>query len=518
MFASTSPWCHDCRVPKPLLDAGTIETLRASFETTYTSDVISASLGLEGEAALSRSDLSGVERLTRSTSPTDTWIRLFLLGLEVPVEQVRRAVGAETLTAAVQGGLLEDFGSDLTARLDIRPYGEAGGPDWWVVSDFGADIRPGRLDAEHVLGPGRAATTLAEATMRGGVRRALDIGTGCGVQALHLSRHADEVTATDLSTRALEMAATTAALSGLEWRLLEGSLLEPVEGELFDLVVCNPPFVVSPGLGVDADGFRYRDSGFAGDEVSRRLISGLPRLLTDGGSAQLLANWAITADEPWDERVSAWLDAEDCTMWVWQREVAEPGEYVSLWLRDGGELPGTSAWRRRYDAWLDWFAEAGILAVGMGLVNIRRASGTARSVWCEDVPQAVQQPCGPHISAWFERSAWLDSHATDDALFGAVFRAADGLVLTESSLLEPDGWQVALTQLRQSHGLRWELDADAAVAGLVAGCQDSVALSTLVEVMAGSLGHEPAALRGALRPVVADLVRRGFLVPVEGSR
>ncbi len=77
-----------------------------------------------------------------------------------------------------------------------------------------------------------------------------------------------EVVATDISARALRLAATTAELSGYRWDLRAGSLLEPVADEAFDLIVANPPFVVSPGLDREHGGYDYRDSGLAGDAAS----------------------------------------------------------------------------------------------------------------------------------------------------------------------------------------------------------------------------------------------------------
>ena len=77
--------------------------------------------------------------------------------------------------------------------------------------------------------------------------RALDVGTGCGVQALHATRHADAVVATDVSARALAFARLTLALNGARAvDLRQGDLLEPARGEQFDLVVSNPPFVITP--------------------------------------------------------------------------------------------------------------------------------------------------------------------------------------------------------------------------------------------------------------------------------
>ena len=95
-------------------------------------------------------------------------------------------------------------------------------------------------------GLGGASTTLASWTPRPAVERALDLGTGCGVQALHLGAHARQVTVTDISTRALDFARFNAVLNGCEWDVVEGSMLDPVAGQRFGLIVSNPPFVITP--------------------------------------------------------------------------------------------------------------------------------------------------------------------------------------------------------------------------------------------------------------------------------
>src|SRR5690606_8439130 len=145
--------------------------------------------------------------------------------------------------------------------------------------------------------------TLAGATVRRPVGSALDLGTGCGVQALHLSTHAASVTATDVNPRALRFAATTAALSGQRWELRSGDLTAPVAGRTFDLVVSNPPFVVGHG----PVRYAYRDSGRASDALSAELTAAAPGLLNDGGVMQFLANWAHVTGEDWGDRVAGWL-------------------------------------------------------------------------------------------------------------------------------------------------------------------------------------------------------------------
>ena len=81
------------------------------------------------------------------------------------------------------------------------------------MSDQSEIARGGPLPPDHVLGVGPASMTVAQWTPRRRVGRALDLGTGCGVQALHLAGHSGTVVATDLSERALAFARFTTALA-----------------------------------------------------------------------------------------------------------------------------------------------------------------------------------------------------------------------------------------------------------------------------------------------------------------
>src|SRR4030088_649876 len=159
-----------------------------------------------------------VTRSPRSSRPSRP-------GQREPGEAVEAALHPLSLDAAAAAGIVESYGDGLHAGVDVDVYSGHTGDDWWVLSDLDVDARPGPLRTDHVLGIGNAATTLASATIRRPVGTALDIGTGCGVQALQLSTHAQTVTATDLSERALRFAATTAALNGMDWELLSGDML-----------------------------------------------------------------------------------------------------------------------------------------------------------------------------------------------------------------------------------------------------------------------------------------------------
>jgi len=504
----------DDPVIRPLLDDRDLAALRTALDG-YTVDGVHEAIGLAGQAALQRGDLVGAARALAADDPLETLIRLFVLGETVTEKAARGALHPLPVAQAAAGGLIKVEEDSVRALLDVRPYAE-GSDDhtsaWWVVSDFGADVRRRPLSPDHVLGVGAAALTLAQATPRSPVRRALDIGTGCGVQALHLSNHADEVVATDISERALQLAATTAGLSGRQWDLRQGSLLDPVAGEQYELIVSNPPFVVSPGDG----GYDYRDSGLPGDAFCATLVRGMPRLLTEGGTAQLLANWVVTADEPWRERVGGWLAGSGCDAWVWQRELADPGEYVSLWLRDAGESPGTPGWARRYNAWLDWFAAHGIVAVGMGLVTLWRTGSQQPAVVLEDVPQVLEQPIWGELPAWHARQRWLAARPAG-RLLDARLLSAPGLALASESELTGAGWQDTGARLRQTRGMRWEVETDDAISALIAGCDGRTPVRTLISLLAASLERSADDVATAALPVIRDLVSRGFLTPADAS-
>src|SRR4051812_33854877 len=276
-----------------LLPPDDIALLRTALGThRYTSEGIAALLGGSATAALRRNDFREALRVTDgSRDPLATLIRLFVCGQAAPVADVAAALAPLPIDRAAPLLALDPASDGVRAALELEPYG-----DWWTVSDLSAGMRPGvPLPTDHVLGIGGASTTLAGATLRDPVGTALDLGTGSGVQALHLSTHAERVTATDFSPRALAFAATTAALNELDWELLQGDLAVPVAGRRFDLVVSNPPFVAGPGTTLHT----YRDSGRAGDGLCAELVAAAPGLLNPGGHMQFLANWLHVAGEDW---------------------------------------------------------------------------------------------------------------------------------------------------------------------------------------------------------------------------
>ncbi len=235
------------RVERPMTDLDVVDRIGADLRAAgYTADDVPELLGAGAHRALSRGELWPALRVTRDGSPLSTLVRLFLLGTTEPESLVRRALPTTGITAASGVGALELDGSDVRAGLDIRPHADED-DDYLVVSDLDSDTRPGPVRHDHVLGIGQASLTLARAVIREPVGSVLDIGTGCGIQALHAFSHSRSIVATDTNPRALALAGATARLNGQHWDLRAGSLFEPVAGEQFDLIISNPPFVIGTG-------------------------------------------------------------------------------------------------------------------------------------------------------------------------------------------------------------------------------------------------------------------------------
>ncbi|MFF4229152.1 methyltransferase [Streptomyces sp. NPDC001820] len=484
--------------------------LREAFlAAAFTADGLLDLLGAPAYAALARSETVPALRATRGDGVLDTLVRLFLLQRPVAYERARAALPLEECLA--DGWLVRD-GDGVRARVDVRPYGGPEGQDWFIVSDLGCAVG-GASGASGqgegvVLGVGGASTTLAGITVRTPVSSALDLGTGSGIQALHAAQHATRVTATDLNPRALHFTRLTLALSGApEADLREGSLFEPVGEDTYDLIVSNPPFVISPGARLT-----YRDSGMGGDDLCRSLVQQAGDRLNDGGYAQFLANWQHVEGEEWQERLRSWVP-RGCDAWIVQREVQDVTQYAELWLRDSGDhrSDDPAEYAARYDAWLDEFEARKTRAVGFGWITLRKSSSDSPSILAEEWPHPVEQPLGESVRAHFARQDYLRTH--DDAAL-----LADRFTLTAEVVQEQVGLPGAEDPehvvLRQNRGMRRATKVDTVGAGFAGVCDGTLNAGRILDAIAQLLGEDPVLLRDRTPQALRLLVEEGFLEPV----
>lgn len=465
--------------------------------------------------------------------PCGTLVRLFTLGRAVPASALAEALPTLDVEGAVALGLVRlengrvGFGADravsgrqAVATCDLRPYGDDA-HDWWVASDLSELALGGPLRADHVLGIGGASTTLASWTVRRPADRALDLGTGCGVQALHLTAHAGSIVATDISRRALAYAAFNLALAAPDpsgavppVELLAGDLLDPVAGQRFSLVVSNPPFVITPrdqGLPL----YEYRDGGRSGDSIVRSLVRQVGDVLEPGGIAQFLGNWEVPAGRSWRDVWDDWL-AEQAAhgaaldAWVIQRESQDPAEYAELWARDGGASPGSEAHSQMYAAWLRDFASRDVESIGFGVVTLQRPA-TQRPPWrsLDEAHGPVAAPMGPAVDAGLRARTWLAEHSDDDVLEIAWSCAPD---VTEERHGVPGADDPTVILVRQGGGLGRVVRASTLLAAYLGVADGELTARAALDAIATVLELDPAQVRAELVPQVRDLVADGLLV------
>ncbi|WP_433872065.1 DUF7059 domain-containing protein [Saccharopolyspora sp. CA-218241] len=496
----------------PDLSADRIDRLRDAFQAArYDADGVLDLLGPEAHAALGRGEPVPAHRATADAGALGTLVRLFLLGEPQPRGAVEAALAPLPLDEARAAGIVVADGDALRPGLDVRPHG-AGDDSWWVVSDLDSDLRGGHPVApDHVLGVGHASLSLVRATSRRPVGSLLDLGTGCGVQALHGSAHARRITATDVSERALALAGATFRLNRVEAELAAGEWFEPVQGRRFDQVVCNPPFVVGP----PRTDFTYRDSGLAGDDASALVVRQLPSFLEPGGTGQLLASWVHRRGEDWRERVAGWLPPGGVDAWFVQRDIADPVLYVGTWLRDAGYDPRSPEGVRKANEWLDWFAANGVEGVGFGFVTLRRTDAAQGDVVCEDLRHAYDDPLGPESDEWLRRVDWLRAHGSDEGLLAARLTTAEHAVLEQVSEPGDEGWRPIVHRLHRTDGPGWQHEVDELGARLLAGCRGALPLGDLLELLALGGGLGPAELTRSALPVFRELIRHGMVLPAE---
>jgi ribosomal protein L11 methyltransferase (prmA) len=397
---------------------------------------------------------------------------LFMLGEPVGAAALETALPRTGVAGALAIGLVVPTQSAsgeqrYAPAVDLRPH-EAedahGSVRWWVASDLGELVTGKALAPDHVLGIGRAGLTLAALTPRKPVETALDLGVGCGIQTLYLLRHVRQVVATDISTRALEFTAFNVALAGVDSarvQLRQGNLLEPVAGQRFDLIVSNPPFVITPpsvrqaGLPL----MEYRD---AGGPILPALVRGLEDHLNPDGVAVMLGNWEHREGTSWRTSVNQWI-GKSLDAWIIQREVQDPVEYAAMWLRDGGLTPERSgvAFENALAAWQEDFDSRQVSGVGMGYLVFHAPSVAAGAPsgpggTALEGQTAPEEPASDAVAPGAVVEPWRVLEEVPTSGQGALGEHVAQVIAAHEALRGLDDAQVAALKLHTASGLSKE--------------------------------------------------------------
>jgi Methyltransferase small domain len=394
-------------------------------------------------------------------------------------------------------GLVVQRDGSLVAAVRLIPHDEV-----VIASDLGES----GAGAEHVPGVQRPSNTLANLTVRRPVARALDVGTGNGIQALLASRHASRVVATDVNERALAFARFNLALNGAnDVELRRGSLLEPVAGERFDLVVANPPYVISP-----ESSLIFRDSGLGRDRVSEELVRGLPALLEDRGFATVMISWIQEGDDP-VARPSEWLRGSGCDAWILHTGTDDPLSAATGWNRQARSPEERLA---KIDRWVEYFREEGIEAISYAALVLRKRAGD-NWVRSTELPRGRFGPASDALERMFSAQDALETAPGDEALLTRRFRIADDVTLAQELGRDEDGWALRTAELRLEGGLGFVAGLDPNATRVVGALDGDRPLRAVLEDAADALGVDRKEFLPAGAALVRRMVELGFALPLD---
>jgi methylase of polypeptide subunit release factors len=467
----------------------------ALVEGGYTPDAVREALATEVAAGRDSAELPLYLHMLEGGGALAALIKLFLLDIEVSGAEAEEALpGLVDRLEAMS--VLERRDGAVKALIEIVPT-----ENLLLACDaFQKELaRP-----DHVLGVSPPARVLAWLTIREPVERALDLGTGNGYHALFAARHADHVTAVDINPRALRFAEFNAHLNGADIDFREGNLFQPVAGERFDLIVSNPPYVVSP-----ENEITYRDAGLPGDSFSELIVREVPDHLAPGGYAEILISWLHPWDGDWTAPVRDWVAGNGCDTMLFRYAVHTPLDYAAAWNRPFRGNP------ERYGAgiarWMEYFDRLEVEAISWGAIVMRRRDGDN---WFFPHTSTTERITGASEQV-LRIAAAQDFLATagDEELLDAVMTVAPEHKLDQTIRLEHGGELIERNVLRLERGLCFEVSIDAFAERVLALLDGERTLrDVLVEAAAESEAPLVEFVDNSI-PVMRRLIELGFVIP-----
>lgn len=449
------------------------------------------------ETSMKMNHAAIAERLGMET-PLACLLRAFLLRIPTPEDVLRRTVG-------------EDF-FDLcdTAHLWVRVDGGVVGEvvfledGLFLLSDNTA-VRRKEIEMYWVMSIGTSTMVVANSIASRSFSRVLDLCCGSGIQAFYLARRAETVVAIDRNPRALNYGRFGAAMNGhanIEFR--ESDCYSAVEGEQFDLIVCNPPYVMTP----DRQAY-YRDGGMGGDRFSERILRGAAAHLRDGGFAHFTCDVGTMGGKQGDARLQEWLSGNGCDVVVLGGMKATAAEYAKSWLKaDSGAHV-----QAELDRWVAYFAELGVEAIQNWLVVMRKRSEGGPNWYLQDtLPPTRKGHFGHQIARMFACQDLL--RMSDADLWEMKLRLAPDMRLAQMVRPENGRWMADSAKLTFVDGFIQEYDVEPRTAGLLILYDGKRSSEEVLERLSKEMGEDAEDMREGWMGYLRHLLGSGIVEPV----
>ncbi|MQA92172.1 MAG: methyltransferase [Gemmatimonas sp.] len=439
----------------------------------------------------------------------DLLVRLFVDCLAVRSAQVDQFLSREDLAAIEALGLLDRHPEDPDRYAStVRLYPTAA---LFIASDLETQA-PGRALADELEPPDHvfSAITTLTGTFLGQIPetpcdRFLEVCAGTGIAALRAASTARHAWALDITERSTRFAEFNARLNAIEnFTARQGDLYDPVRGMTFDRIVAHPPYVPAPSVDMI-----YRDGGQDGEQISRRILAGLPEHLEPGG--RFYCTWMTTdrKDAQLEQRVREMLGEQDdeFDLVAVTHQAMPPGEYYGR-LAAAGRISFAQA-EERYQLFRDLGAERMVYCS----LALQRHTTTRRAF---TIRRESAEGSGSNQTEWL--LGWcttLEETDTLAELLEARPRLSEHARLHVTHRVEGGEWKVDASEIRLQHPFVRTIELSLNSAILLTLCDGDRSIREILErvKVTGALGAEVH--EQAFAEFVRVLIGEGVLVLAE---
>ena len=440
-------------------------------------------------------------------SAADVLITLFLAGESLDLKIVLNFLGAEKIVLLEEMGLLrcEPEAGLCYATVALYPVGDLFiASDRWSTHDGTEFSGP-----EDVVYPAFIPNTriFLHHLPRRACIRFLDLCGGTGIGALLAARNgAKQAWSGDISERCTRFAEFNRRLNNISnVEAVSSDLYENFENCRFDLISAHPPYV--PTL---QPKWIFFSGGRDGEEITRRIVEGLPHHLNDNGLFIALTMGTDRIDRPFESRIREWLGANENEFDVAfiSRKDIDPQEFALRANR------GSVRTREESELWNQLFKNLGITSLAYGFICIRRRSNARRTFTLRrQAPSGLRSP-------WEWLMNWESAVCTEgleQLILDSPLHASQKTEFLVLHHLDKSLWNPSSYKLRIEYPFNMECDAQPWMAHLISLCDGKVTgrdvLRTLIENEALPKSSPAAEFARA----AASLVSGGF-IEIEGFR
>ncbi len=445
---------------------------------------------------------AAISEQASAATPLCCLARLFFLGSPVADDEAKAVLPGWLIDTSLDCGLLQRNGASLQPCALLTPCGQ-----WLLAADL--HDTNSQNDQAYVLTVSQPAFHLSAFAVRRPARATLDLCGGFAMHGIMAGCFSESVVSSDLNPRAKMFAEFNAALNDCtNLEAVTGDLFEPVAGRKFDLILTNPPFLISP-----MDVATYRENPLELDGFLKKMLTQAPEHLEEGGFFQAICEWVEIRGQDWRDRLSQWLQNNGCDAWVLQANRQLPASYADGCLRQS--TPDPNEFAAELENWNQYFEDRNVEAIYGGLIFLRRRQGDN---WCDftQLSSAVTEPIGDVILQGFASRDLLHHADGEQALLGSRLHVSPGVKQEEVTHWENNAWQTDSISLRIESGLPVSIGIDAPVRELISRFDGHRTVEEVLKDFAKHLSMPLDTARPQALPMVDHLLRNGFLVLPSG--